>query len=126
MCQVAATFESIDCRLDALTAQIIAASDVGGIRAGLLLQLGNARTRKEQAETLLAQGKTGKARAALRHAIASMVDFSARLTSPAGRRQIGRGTRQAIAQQGKAIMRDLQKLLQSQAAKTPRTAVVSR
>jgi hypothetical protein len=61
-CEVAPTFTSIDCRLDALVAQVNAASDIGHVRAMLLRQLDNATMRKQMAEMLCAEGQIHKGR----------------------------------------------------------------
>jgi CSLREA domain-containing protein len=110
-CPVAPTFDSIDCRLNALIAQVTAAGDIGRVRGLLLKQLNNARVRKEQADMLMAEGKAGKGRAALRHGIRWMIEFDSRVGSLTGRRQIGKATRQMIAAEGNAILEDMHTLL---------------
>src|SRR5262249_2783865 len=79
----------------------------------LLHQLNEAKTRKEQAETLVDRGDTETGRATLRHAIRWMIEFVHRTGSLTGGREIGAGTQEVLSQDGRSILRDMQNLLRA-------------
>ena len=64
----AATYESIDCRLDALIADLQAADDLDTIATGLRRQATKARTFKIRSEVAHAAGQSRKAKTRLRQA----------------------------------------------------------
>jgi CHASE3 domain sensor protein len=120
------TFSSIDCRLDALTAKVNAAPDIGDLRSLLLHQLERAKTRKEQARALLGEGEATRGRAALRHAIRWMIAFVHRTGTLRSREHIGAATRQMLSQEGRSILRDMQTLLRTTTGRTKTKAHRSR
>jgi hypothetical protein len=68
-CSVSATFDSLDCRLDAVLADVIEEPDLGRVQMSVTEKLMQARTRKQQAEGFCAQGNVRRARSALRRAL---------------------------------------------------------
>ncbi len=108
-CAPAPTFASIDCRLDALIAQVSTTADVDGVRGALLNRLNQAKARKELAE--MRPGTRG--RSALRHAIRSMIGFVHRVGSLTGRRRIITPTQKMLFDEGKSILDDMQTLLRT-------------
>jgi hypothetical protein len=72
---------SIDCRLDALIAQVGGESGLASLRSKLLDQLEKAKTHKEQAALLCRQANERRTRNALRPAIDKMLQFERTLRS---------------------------------------------
>ena len=108
----AATFVSIDCRLDALIAQLQSATDLATLQDMLVKLATQARDRKVTAEGLVAtKKKTAKKR--LKQAIRKMISFNFRVRSRAARQKIPEATRRALTAQSVPIQQDLQALLKS-------------
>ena len=108
----AATFASIDCRLDALIAQLNATSDVPAkLKAALGKNLQKARDKKLQAEhaTTVTRAVLGE----LKQARRKMIGFSHRIRSLAGRRSIQGDTGPLLAAAGDGISSDLKTLRDS-------------
>jgi hypothetical protein len=72
-CPVSATFDSLDCRLDAVILDVVSEPGLGKAQASVTDKLDQARNRKQQAEGYCAQGNTRRARSALRRAIRRLV-----------------------------------------------------
>jgi flagellar hook-associated protein FlgK len=108
----AATFASIDCRLDALIAQLTATPDVPAkLKDALAKNLQKARDKKQQAEhaTSITRAVLGE----LKQARRQMITFSHHIRSLAGRRAIHGDTGPALASAGDAISADLKTLRNS-------------
>ena len=108
----APTFVSIDCRLDALIAQLASTPDVPAkLKAGLMKSLQKARTNKQQAER--APTVTRAVLAELKQARRRMINFSHRIRSRNGRRAIHGDTGTLLAAAGDDISQDLKTLRES-------------
>ena len=107
----APTYESIDCRLDALIADLNSASDLGTLARGLMRQVARARKLKIRSEVAHANGNGRKAEAALRHSIRWMIGFNYRLASLTGKGLLPQATAARLAAQGDPIERDMRTLL---------------
>jgi hypothetical protein len=108
----APTFASIDCRLDALIAQLTATPDVPAkLKAALKKNLQQARDKKQQAEhaTSVTRAVLGE----LKQARRKMIGFSHRIRSLAGRRSIHGDTGPMLAAAGDGISTDLKTLRDS-------------
>ena len=109
----AATFESIDCRLDLLVAAVEAAQDLGKSKSALLAGVSAAREKKQAAESADAAGSTRRANNALKKSMRKMIGFAHRLRSLRSRKTIPQGTRMALLDAADPILADL-KTLKSQ------------
>jgi hypothetical protein len=108
----APTFVSIDCRLDALIAQVQAATDLGRTQHSMLASLTKARERKVSAEGLAAtKKKQGTHR--LKAAIRKMTSFGFRVRSLVARHLVPAATRQSLESQGTSIRTDMKTLLRT-------------
>src|SRR5262249_16662220 len=108
----APTFASIDCRLDALIAELSATPDVPAkLKAALMKNLQKARDKKQQAEqsTKITRAILGKLQKARRQ----MIPSSHHIRSLAGRRAIHGGTGPVLAAAGDDISADLRTLRDS-------------
>jgi hypothetical protein len=108
----AATFASIDCRLDALIAQLSTTPDVPAkLKAALGKNLQKARDKKLQAEhaTTVTRAVLGE----LKQARRKMIGFSHRIRSLASRRAIQGDTGPLLAAAGDGISSDLKTLRDS-------------
>jgi hypothetical protein len=108
----AATYISIDCRLDALIAQLSATPDVHAkLRAALRANLQQARDQKQKAEhsTTVTRAVLGD----LKQARREMISFSHRIRSLAGGHKIHGDTGPALASAGDEISSDLRTLRDS-------------
>ena len=108
----AATYVSIDCRLDALIARLTATPDVPAkLRAALLANLQQARDEEQKAErsTTVTRVVLGN----LKQARRKMSSFSHRIRSLAGRHKIHGDTGPALASAGDEISSDLRILRDS-------------
>lgn len=112
-CTAAPTFESIDCRLDALIARLSAATDLGRLRTGLVNAATKAREKKLQAESFDAQGKAKQRRTALRKAVKKLSSFVHKLSSRSSRKIIPAETRQGFIDEANPIVTDLRTLAAS-------------
>ncbi len=108
----APTFVSIDCRLDALIAQVQAATDLGRTQHSMLASLTKARDRKVSAEGLPATKKK-QATHRLKAAIRKMTSFGFRVRSLVARHLVPAATRQALEFQGTSIRTDMKTLLRT-------------
>ena len=108
----APTFQSIDCRLDLLIAQVQNATDLANLKNTLLKAAMQARARKLAAEGLgVTKKKLAKKR--LKEAMRKMVTFNSRLRSLTARKKIPAPTRKSLIDQGTPIQKDMQSLLKS-------------
>jgi hypothetical protein len=108
----APTFVSIDCRLDALIAQVQAATDLGRTQHSMLASLTKARDQKVSAEGLPA-AKKKQAKHRLKAAIRKMTSFGFRVRSLVARHLVPAATRQSLESQGTSIRTDMKTLLQT-------------
>ena len=108
----APTFESIDCRLDQLIAQVQSATDLGKVKRSLLHSLTLARDRKVAAEGIAATNQT-VAKKRLKVAFRKMISFNFRVRSLVARKTIPRPTRNSLGDQGRPIQKDVQTLLRT-------------
>jgi hypothetical protein len=107
----AATFTSIECRLDALIAQVTAASDIPDHLGSVFLkQLDVGRTLVATAKQSSTAGGNRKVLGTLQHARRKMINFSHRVRSLTGRRGIPQETANDIAGQGDDLSADLKTL----------------
>jgi hypothetical protein len=114
-CDVAATFESLNCRIQALSDFIAAAaaSDIGDVKPVLLHQMQRAKERKETAEARFAAGRIRSAAHWLKGAIRQMIAFEYRVKSLTGRRETSAATRTKLLQMGDSIKADMTVLMKS-------------
>ena len=108
----APTFVSIDCRLDALIAQVEAATDLGRTRHSMLASLTKARDRKVSAEGLAATNKK-QATHRLKAAIRKMTSFGFRVRSLVARHLVPAATRHSLESLGTSIRTDMKTLLRT-------------
>ena len=108
----APTFVSIDCRLDALIAQVKAATDLGRTQHSMLASLTKARDRKVSAEGLAATKKK-QATHRLKAAIRKMTSFGFRVRSLVARHLVPAATRKSLESQGTSIRDDMKTLLRT-------------
>ena len=108
----APTFVSIDCRLDALIAQVEAATDLGRTQHSMLASLTKAQDRKVSAEGLAATNKK-QATHRLKAAIRKMTSFGFRVRSLVARHLVPAATRQSLELQGTSIRNDMKTLLRT-------------
>jgi hypothetical protein len=107
-CDILPTFASLGCRLDALTATMSVAGDLGPLRKTLWHRLN--RTKPQRAEALAGARKRRAARACLARAISSLTAFDAIVESPTGQRIIAEATRSSLMTAADSIVRDMQTL----------------
>jgi hypothetical protein len=100
---------SIDCRLEALIAEVGAESTLGALQPKLLDQLQKAKTHKEKAETLCRQASKRRTRHALRPAINKVAQFLRTLASRKAR-TIPQTVKDALRTAADAIRGDMQAL----------------
>ncbi len=108
----AATFESIDCRLDLLVVKVGAAQDLGRGKKFLLAGVTAARAKKQDAEADVAAGRGKPANKALGKSIRKMINFAHRLRSLTSRKNIPGTTRTALLDDANPILEDLKTLRQ--------------
>jgi len=108
----AATFESIDCRLDLLVAKIDAVQDLGRGKKFLLAGVTAARAKKQDAEQDVAAGRSKTANKDLQKSIRKMINFAHRLRSLPSRKNIPGATRTALLDDAASILEDLKTLRQ--------------
>jgi hypothetical protein len=108
----APTFVSIDCRLDALIAQVRTATDLGRTQHSMLASLTKAHDQKVSAENLPAT-KQKQAKHRLKAAIRKMTSFGFRVRSLVARHLVPAATRQALELQGTSIRNDMNTLLRT-------------
>jgi hypothetical protein len=107
------TYESIDCRLDALIAQLEAADDLGKVKTSLLRSSTAAREKKVAAENL-DPSNTKKQKKLLKKSIRKMISYNFRIGSRNARRQITDAALRAdLDAQGDSILGDLKTLMRS-------------
>lgn len=111
-CVAAPTFDSILCRIDALTAVAMQA-DLGNLKPSLLRHLAHAKDRTELAEQLEDAGNHRSASNYLKHARRRLNSFRWRIDSRTGRRVIDADTRGALTGMVEPISADAQTLLLS-------------
>ena len=107
----ASTFESIDCRLDALVAAVGSAQDLGRAQDALRAGVTAARAKQQGAERDVAAGLTGPANKGVKKAIRKMIGFVHRLRSLSARENIPATTRNALLDDAEPILADLETLL---------------
>jgi hypothetical protein len=101
-CAVAATFESILCRLDALEAWIESSSELGRMKAGLAATAGNARDRCGRA-----QASTGRTVSnQLKRCSKTLASFRHRVGSLIGRKVIAKDVRDLLREEIAGPLRD--------------------
>jgi hypothetical protein len=108
-CPAGATFPSIDCRLDALIADVMALGDVGTITGKLESKAVKTKSRADAADALGTQGRRRGAKAALTKAIRLIRGFRTLLGSR-GARRIPDATRTMLSADAMAIQGDLRTL----------------
>jgi hypothetical protein len=113
LCTDEATFESIDCRLDAMITRLSAAPDLGRLRTGLVKAATKARDKKLQAEAFDAQGKAKQRKNALKKSAKALGSFIHKLSSRSSRKIIPQATRQSFIDEATPILTDLKTLATS-------------
>jgi hypothetical protein len=108
----APTFVSIDCRLDALIAQVRGATDLGRTQHSMLASLTKARDQKVSAEDLPATKKK-QAKHRLKAAIRKMTSFGFRVRSLVARHLVPAPTRESLDSQGTSLRNDMKTLLRT-------------
>jgi hypothetical protein len=107
----APTYESIDCRLDALIAQLDAATNLGKVKPALLRSSMGAREKKVAAEN---NSSVKKQKKLLKKAIGKMRSYNFRIGSRNAHRQItDEALRMDLDTQGAEIIADLKTLMKS-------------
>ena len=106
----AATFASIDCRLDTLIAEVNASTSLGALATRLQNQLQKARDRKEQADGFCRQPNVRRTRQALKKAIRKMVVVGKTLRSRKARNSIPDPLRQQLLTDAGDVLVDLRAL----------------
>ena len=110
-CDQVPTFESIDCRLDALIATVQSASDTGRLGKRLVNLLVRTRKQKLHAEQLAGRGKAKPAKVTLKAAIQTLKSFIALLRSHDAKRIIPNSTRNALLATAQPLLADMKSLL---------------
>jgi hypothetical protein len=110
-CAALPTYVSIDCRLDDLVASLEAAEDVGRLKSALTKTVTRARTKKQQAEGLVAAGKKRQEKIALKKAVKALSRFLHRATSRSARKLMPPARRQTLTEQTNPILADMEALL---------------
>jgi hypothetical protein len=87
-CAVAQTFDSISCRLTAVSATVQAQVPAGTVRDHLVALLGKASSKVQQGETALGEGSKKRAKTALAKTVGPLRKFGARLRSKAAKKAI--------------------------------------
>src|SRR5262249_6007639 len=103
----AATFASIICRLERLTADVVAADDLGRLERGLEGAVNKALQKAREAQTRAQGGDAKKAKKSLRKAAARVRGFVHKVRSLSGRKVLPQGTRDAFVGAGKPIADDM-------------------
>jgi len=106
----AATFASIDCRLDALVAEVSASTALGPLATRLQNQLQKARDRKEQADGFCRQPNVRRTKSALKKAIRKLVQVGKTLRSRKAQNSMPDPLRQQLLSDADAIRVDLRSL----------------
>jgi hypothetical protein len=106
----AATFASIDCRLDALVAEVNASTALGALAPKLQKQIQKARDRKEQADGFCRQPNVRRTKGALKKTIRIMVQVGKTLRSRKAQRSIPDPVRQQMLTDADAVRVDLRTL----------------
>src|SRR5262245_51742195 len=95
-CVVEASFSSVTCRSDALTARVQGATDLGKTKDTLMRQAAKFDGLLAGAETQVNAGNKGKAKTLLKRADRVLTSMGFRLRSLNGRRQIAGATRSEL------------------------------
>jgi hypothetical protein len=111
VCTDEATFDSISCRLNELSAAVNAASgDLGNLAGKLDGALGKAQNSTTLASEQCDAGDAKTAGKRLKKAIRRMIQFNHRLGSLKARKTVPDEVRQPLLDEGKAIQQDMQAL----------------
>jgi hypothetical protein len=110
-CAALATYESIDCRLDGLIANLSAAQDLGKLEERLVKAATKARSKKQQAEGFAAEGNTKREKKLMKKAVKALSKFVRKLGSRSATKVIPPETRQALTDQTTPILADMETLL---------------
>ena len=106
-CEVAATYDSILCRLDALVAWIESSDDLGRMKSGLAQSAANARTRCGRASTSTGRPASNQ----LKRCSKTLQSFRHRAGSLLGRKVIAEDVRDLLREEVAAPLRaDVQTL----------------
>jgi hypothetical protein len=103
----AATFVSIDCRLQALSAQLAGAAGLGKVAPKLMQSVDTATARKVDAESLCRASNLKKTKKRLQQAAKAMSQYAHRLSALNARKTIDPAVRQSFLSAGTPIQRDL-------------------
>jgi hypothetical protein len=106
---VAATFDSIDCRLVALLARVNATSDLGTFGPKLANNIGRAKDDEEAGAGFCASSDLKRTRQQLKQAVRALIDYVHRLNGHAARKKL-RELRQELVAAGEPIKADLKSL----------------
>jgi hypothetical protein len=104
------TFLSLNCRLAALIAQTEATSALGSLQEKLLVPLGKAKGRKEEAEAQCAAGKPRQTKARLKQVVRGLIQYAHRLRSNAASKKAPEEVREPLALAADAIREDVKLL----------------
>jgi hypothetical protein len=102
-----ATFESIACRLTALTTDTQDEAALGALVPKLVATLDRATERAEGARAACGSGDTKRAKPRLKQTGRACIQFSHRLRSHATRKKVPQDLREPLALEGDAIRRDV-------------------
>ena len=106
-CRAVATFESIECRLDALVTRLQAASDLGRLQNGLVMIAAKVREKLQAAEGL---GGAKKQNNVVKKAVRRLSILQHRLKSRSARKIIPDATRMPLLGETRSIYDDLKQL----------------
>lgn len=110
MVPVGPTFRSLNCRLDALLAQVAAAVEPGPLQTRLLELLGRAKERKEAAEAACLEPDVRGTKKLLKQAGRRMVDLGLTLRARRAKKSIPAELRDALREAADGVRLDLRTL----------------
>jgi hypothetical protein len=108
-CAAAATFPSVDCRLDVLSSAA-GALPAGKLQKKLTKLLATARKKADQAQTKIAAGKTKPARRLLGQAVKALKKFAKLLDAKTAKKQLADDVRSALIGAAAPIQGDISAL----------------
>ena len=106
-CETAPTFNSLDCRLAALRAQIDGETGLDPIRPKLVQSLSRARSAVEAAEGACASSQLKSPRRRLKTAVRDMIQYTHHLSTLVARKRVPAALRNALVAAGDPIEADL-------------------
>jgi hypothetical protein len=107
---VGPTFRSIGCRLEDLLEATADAGELERLQEKVLVSLGKAKSRTDEARERCAGGDTKKSRTRLKQAIRQLIQYSHRLRGQSARKNVPSDVREPLAQAADAIGGDVKTL----------------